>query len=421
MKYCCAKVPKEGRAFYNRFKQLCARKDDVKDSEYYRFGYETFGIILYGFCKWLIEDLKKRKISRVLFCSRDGYIIKEAFSTIPGNVDFDTDYIYVSRRSLRVPLLHLNTENKSKAIFATRYISIFDLLDSIGLNPNNYKEIVERNQLTLQTVIQDKAIDQDKRVINLFDELWEDVVSNSEYEYSNAQKYIQGLELSGDVAIIDIGWRGSIQYYLQQMLKSLGNNTELKGYYITLSSSMLHGQRMKGYLQNVDDGSSGCDLLRGYVGLIEMMFLKTEGSTKCYGEDGCPIFESYEYSENGNYTHEVEAVLCIQKGALDCVRDLVKENISEPFSSEVAFANLSRVGNHPSKKNLELFEDFRFFNNGTISYLTGEYTLKYNLCHFKDMKRDFYGSRWRIGFMKKNFKIPFPYHLLFKLIMKVKL
>ena len=421
MTYCCARVYEKDRVFYDRFSTLCIQHYKKNETKYYQLGYETFGIILYGFCQWLIEDLKKEKIDRILFCSRDGFIIHEAFNLIPGHTDFKTDYIYVSRRSLRVPLLHFCHENKSKAIFATRYITIYDLLDSIGLDPTEYKNAVEMNNLSFETVIEDKDIENNKKVVDLIDAVWADVVANSEKEYINAQQYIKSLNVVDEVAIVDIGWRGSIQFYLQQMLKAMGSSVKLRGYYITLTSSMLRGQSMRGYFHNVDEDSIGCDLLRGYVGLIEMMFLKQEGSTKCYREDGFPVLTPYEYLENGKYTYEVEAVKDIQRGALDCIRDIVAENITEQFAPETAFANLERYAKHPSMKDVRMFSSFRFFNNGTVSYLTGENSLAFNLLHPREMIRDFYGSRWRIGFLKKNFKIVLPYNMLFNMIMKIKL
>ena len=98
-------VYKEDEKFYSEFKKLCKSNYNEKDSVFFSFGYETFGIILYGFCKWLRDDLKKNKIKRIIFFSRDGYIIREAFNLIEGSDEFQTDYMYVSRRSLRVPLL----------------------------------------------------------------------------------------------------------------------------------------------------------------------------------------------------------------------------------------------------------------------------------------------------------------------------
>ena len=65
--------------FYKVFEDFIEQTEKKTGNPYYQFGYETFGIILYGFCKWMIRDLKKRNIRKVVFFSRDGYIMKKGF------------------------------------------------------------------------------------------------------------------------------------------------------------------------------------------------------------------------------------------------------------------------------------------------------------------------------------------------------
>lgn len=69
---------------------------------YYDFGYSNFGPLLYGFCLWLKENVKKNDIDNIYFLARDGYIIKKAYEKIFGEQD-NIYYLEASRRSLRVP------------------------------------------------------------------------------------------------------------------------------------------------------------------------------------------------------------------------------------------------------------------------------------------------------------------------------
>lgn len=90
------------------------------------------------------------------------------------------------------------------------------------------------------------------------------------------------------------------------------------------------------------------------------------------------------------------------------------------FESETAFANLSYFANHPTLEALKMFADFRFYN-GTVSHLAMAKPIKRYIFHPKMLKEDFYGCRWRVGFIRNFFKIPLPYYTLFRILMKMTL
>ena len=407
---------------YKEFKKFCL-ENEPKENEYFSLGYETFGIILYNYCRWLMKNLSREGIHQVLFFSRDGYIMKKAFEMIPGNEVFDRKYIYLSRRSLRVPTLWFSNISRFNAIFPTRFISIKDLFSSIGLDSREYAAVLSKNGLSEQTIIRGEEIENNKNIVNLLDEIWLDVEKESKDEYEIALEYLRSFELEERVACVDIGWRGTMQNYLNQLIQKSGMSVITKGYYITLNSDMLSGVDMRGYLMSVDNKSNGCDLLRGYVGLIETLFLKTEGSTKKYvrTKEGNvePELEEYEYMECEEYSYEAKAVSDIQNGAIQFICDYVKsqKDFLDDFDDYLTFYNLNYFATNPSLKDVKMFADFRFYNNGTISYLARSKSIWYYLFHIKQLKEDFYGSRWRIGFMKNLFRVPIPYKVLIDLLM----
>lgn len=408
--------------FFRELQTFLIENEPKEKGDYYKFGYETFGIVLYGFCKWLIEDLRKRGIKRVLFLARDGYIMKKAFELFEESNAFRTDYIYVSRRSLRVPQLWMENNNKLRAIIPTRFITVEELLSSVGLNYENYKNIITQYGLTSDEVLKADQISIDKRVESLLECIWPDVVKNSKDEYKAFEEYVRSFELTGDVAIVDIGWRGSMQHFLQRLSDKIGLDVTYHGYYITLSSDMVKGQDMHGYLGNVDNNSNGCNALRGFIGLIEMMFLMTEGSTEKYilidNKPEVKLYE-YEYSHNGEMFEEVDKIQELQKGALDFIKGFIQEDWEEKFSSYEAFSYICDFANKPTLNELKMFADFRFLNNGTVSHLVESKGMAYYLRHPKRLKKDLYLSRWRIGFMKHIFRLPMPYYEMFQIMLKV--
>ncbi len=72
---------------------------------YYQYGFNSLGILLFSFSTWLKNNLANKKINKVFFLSRDGFLMKNVFDTIYKNDNIETHYLYVSRRSLNVPNL----------------------------------------------------------------------------------------------------------------------------------------------------------------------------------------------------------------------------------------------------------------------------------------------------------------------------
>ena len=60
-----------------------------------------------------------------------------------------------------------------------------------------------------------------------------------------------------------------------------------------------------------------------------------------------------------------------------------------------------------------MFADFRFFDEGEMQYLASPKSVIYYATHAKELKKDFLLSRWKIGFMKRLFKIKLPYNEMY--------
>lgn len=68
-----------------------------------RIGYEVIGPLLFGFCQWLHGKIQEDKIEKLFFLSREGELLKKAYSTIYPEDRLPKDYLQVSRRALLIP------------------------------------------------------------------------------------------------------------------------------------------------------------------------------------------------------------------------------------------------------------------------------------------------------------------------------
>lgn len=400
---------------------------DLSKNAYYRFGYESFGILLYGFNRWMAEDMNKKKITDVFFFSRDGHVIKRAFDIQYQNSDIKSHYFYVSRRALRVPQLWLNPEYEQViAVFPlARLLTAETFIKNLGLAPENYTEVLKKHGLTLDTVLKKAELPGNETMKAFYKEIRQDVILHSKEECSLFLEYMKQNGFLGKIAVVDIGWHGTLQYFIEQMAQKLHLNLEMQGYYIGLAAEAKRQIEINGYVVDKGSTTNSCDTWKSYNGLVENLFLAQEGSAEKFKKTEygtiIPVLYPYEYAdENGEKEWEAVKVGSLQDGAIDFVRDITESGLMDvlQFTPASAFFNINETGTHPSRKDLELFADFRFLEE-QVDFLAMPESLLYYVFHRKQFQKDIGFSRWKIGFMKKLFKLPLPYEKMYQILRKL--
>ena len=399
----------------------------IRESKYYRFGYEKFGMFLWGYSKWLHKSLKDSDIKEVYFFSRDGLIMKKAFDALYNDVQ--THYLEVSRRSLRVPILWMNYElsHVVNMISPSKLVSLTTIFDGVGLDINNYRSLIEKYGFTFKTTFDRRELLENKNLNSLYSELEVDIETVSKKEYELLVKYIDQNHLSGKFAIVDIGWSGGMQRYLIETLNKLGIDAGIKGYYIGVADYYKRNKEvvpdldLNGYLFDFLHDKNAKDKRSAFVGLFETLFLEQGGSVKNYRVESENVTANrlpYEYLENGKPTFEYRNVMDIQRGALDFIKRFGDMDLN--VSADTLYEGLSETGLKPKKADIDMFADFRFFDEGETLYLAKPKSIFYYIFHVGNLKRDFLSSRWKIGFMKRLFKISLPYEEMYRAMLKYK-
>lgn len=397
--------------------------------KYKKFGYNNLGPLLWGFSHWLMDNIEKENISKVYFFSRDGYIMKKAFELIFPQSKVHTSYLEVSRRSLRVPILWKNysLENVYTMLSPSRFIPIASIFDAVGLDVLNYKSLLSTYGFTFDSVLKRDELLSCTSLKSMYKELFSDIKANSLEEYEKLKLYIHKNNIGGKFAIVDIGWSGGMQRFLQDTLNQMGINNDIYGFYTGVAKyykrNLINGQPLKlyGYLFDFSKNSHAIDPRSCFVGLYELLFLETKGSVKKYEIDRdnnvCAVRYPYEFSDS---PYDKKAVTCIEKVQEGALMYITKHKGEFPreMSSLVLCNSLLHFGQNPSLRDVEMFGDFPFFDEGKRSYLAKPNKLVYYLFHYSIFKKDFMESRWKTGFLKRLLKIPLPYYRIYNLLNK---
>lgn len=374
-------------------------KADYSKNKYYGLGYNKFGELFKAFKEWLDANLTSEKYDHIFFLAREGLFLQRLYA-IDKKKD-ESKYLYVSRRSLTVPRLYYNNkyEDLDKVIVFSRAFTAKTFLKRLGIEKTD-EEILEKTGILPDQIFYKDSYLKDKNLKKMYDIFYDEIISNAKSEWISLIRYLKVNRFEGKVAIVDIGWNGTMQNALQKIIDDSGLSVnKLDGYYLGINSQNIKQGRAHGFLYE-DEKNKNSIKVAGSYGLFELITLAHHGSVKCYsGDEYCtPIL--YEYMDNSNIDQDLKKIDCIQEGIIDYIR--YSERKSEYSACWDTFIN-------PSKIDIELLGHLPFFD-AEYSKLLNSSDWKYYFLNPKKFKDDFYLSVWKIGFLKKVFKAKLPYY-----------
>lgn len=401
---------------------------------YEAFGYDSFGLLLYGFSNWLYQNLKEKNITKIYFFSRDGYIMKKAFDMLFQDTTVTAYYLEVSRRSLRIPVLWMDSSFDAilSMISPSKLISLRTIFDGVGLNIDDYQLLIAKYGFNLSTVFDRKTISDQESLKEMYRQLIPEIEKVSKNEYEMLCRYLEQNQIGGKFAIVDIGWSGGMQRYLSQTLDKLGINHEIYGYYIGVAeyfkrnTEVVPDLSLHGYLFDFMHHENETDKRSSFVGLFESLFLEQGGSVRRYqvAENGTigAVRYPYEYLVNGKPTAELKRIQKLQAGALAFIQDTAELPFFRCFqyTADELFYGIQKTGCTPTREDVQHFGDFRFMDEGETQFLASPKGLGTYMLKPVALKSDFLESRWKIGFMKRLFKVKAPYEKAYQALLKLK-
>lgn len=203
--------------------------------------FSNYAFSLFWFCRKLLVNLQKENFNEVWFFSREGKILKgffEEYLRLCNEKDVKCHYINISRQSTFFPSLSkIDIEDFYYLKVKTTTMSLKDFLNSLG--------IFECCISVLKDSYDFEKVEKDFFNSRVFRKLRTDQQFISVYEKERldakqkAIHYFQSkgicLEAERKYAIVDIGWKGSIQDCLY---KIFDGKCRISGYYYGLAGDV---------------------------------------------------------------------------------------------------------------------------------------------------------------------------------------
>ncbi|QGZ37008.1 HAD family hydrolase [Stappia indica] len=336
-----------------------------------RVGRECLGPLLFGMAGWLHQEAQANETPALHFCSRDGLVMKRAFDLFCRRFGTKTEsrYLMVSRQAI-YRARAVSEPEAAAALFAQNWARLTpaDALARWGLDPQEFAaEIRSAGFSSPQDVV---AIG-DRAGAGRFAKLFE--ACRAALQAANqahadlfadylAQKGVIGAQA---VTLVDIGWHGSLQKGLGEVLRARGWSGHLAGRYLGLflDRAALTGFDAAGYLFSLD-GTVRAQALRKSPSLVELLHTAGHGSTAGYRRTPQGIVATCEERPDEERQH-ADAIGPIQEAALA----FVEEMLANPrlgagaLDPADAFRGLDRLLGRPSPDEVEIIGRLRIAAN----------------------------------------------------------
>lgn len=200
----------------------------------YNIGYSLVGPLLVSFAQWLVQQSYTDGISRLYFLSREGKLIKEVFDFWTSGLTSvaSSNYLVISRRAASVAAVHnfediLNIakteyyQNTAERFLYFRY--------GLVLDEARWEEIGQTTGWTRRSLLSVSRYGQVNHLHSLLKAVEKDILEKASQERSALLRYLdeQGLGRDDCQGVVDIGYSGSIQKYLNRLIQK-----KVHGYYL---------------------------------------------------------------------------------------------------------------------------------------------------------------------------------------------
>lgn len=192
-------------------------------------GYCVFGPVILTFFEWMLRETEKDGIDRIVFMARDGYFLKEDFEYYASLTGYsiNTEYVGISRQ-LAMTAAAETEEDILELIYMPYSGTVSEMLeDRFHIKVDNQEEPDPSDY-----------IPQIRKYVAKVRE--------------NYRTYIENFHLDKNCAVVDLGYYGNNQHYLNKI-----SGLNMTGYYFNanLSKENLNAktQVMKPCFQSADD------------------------------------------------------------------------------------------------------------------------------------------------------------------------
>lgn len=334
------------------------------------------GPVLFSYVWWVLMKTQERGIKTLYFLSRDGYLLKEIAQEFCNRfaLPIECRYLYCSRVSLRLPSYHLIGEKSYYFLLESGcYITFKKIMKQINLTDEESKIVCSDCEFSWKEkdrVLGKKEFQELSKRLKNSSAYKELVMKKSKEAYQTTSEYLrQEIPLdSPKIAIVDSGWLGSMQFFLSQLLHSMGFQGEIEGFYFGLYKSPSDPQNGKYNAWYFDTNTN----IRGKAefcnNLFECLLSAPHGMTTKYSYRDNKFMPVLEPAQNySSFFYREKKLLQYTRNRLETtIFQFFQENEQKSETQKL----IKRYMMYPTKQEARYYGDLRFSADITESSIS---------------------------------------------------
>ena len=302
----------KGRPFYRgRALQQLMLPLEAENSErddLYIEGYNFLGPMIGAFVHHLADECRRLGLTKVFFFSREGYTFKKVWDICTpvlfpdGNLP-ETEYLYVSRMALAgASCAHegLTGTSANIALLPPGNKNFHDIARIFQLDLQTLEPHLLKHKLTSDSVLSQLHEGYDPkftvRLMELLeDQHFQDAIRAQTKDSNEALiRYLTELEFfdHSQIAVVDIGWLGTIQRFLYNCVKQRSDCPRMHGYVFSATRGIPFKEDLKNNLAGVVYDRHKFDL-----GASSILYARDLFEEACRAPH--PTIERYELKDEG--------------------------------------------------------------------------------------------------------------------------
>ncbi|WP_273727544.1 HAD family hydrolase [Brucella gallinifaecis] len=221
----------------------------------------TFGTLIVGsFIRWMIERAKLHGVNHLYFCARDGYLLQQVWNRLELSKvsGLTTSYLEVARRPLNLARGFVESQpqklDQSLVEFlcgSTGATTVSTILKRIDLH-NDAKVVKKALNAFGSLEVTISSPDKYAAMAGVFEQTSKIVYKKLQGYHDRLIAYLKQEGLSSDrkVAIVDMGWHGTMQRSMHKLIDPEGENKHnLIGFYYGLWPRALENIHASGLME----------------------------------------------------------------------------------------------------------------------------------------------------------------------------
>lgn len=332
----------------------------AEKSSYHAFATDCIAPIFVPFVYHVMQDAVQRKIEKLFFVARDGYIffqIAQIFQDVFPQLQLK--YIRLSRKSLYLPGVRAITHEEFRRVFIDSNTTVQEGLDRMQMNEFKLSGI-DRNAVFTDQMIDELLADQN--FVAAFQKKQREQKELCLEYFRN-----EGLG-SANCAIVDMRGARNCQRFLNNILKDAGLKPAF-GYYFEVTDRRVNGTDYHAQVFSEVEGYKPVNVTLSPSDLFEQYFCATDQKrTASYQEDDgkvIPVFEDDHLKMDYRKKISTDNI----RACLDFAEEYKRfPHHDAQRDCELGLAAWSYFYHVPDKKTLEIFKDLVFTSSSFIHY-----------------------------------------------------